>query len=80
MKPSKYLNFPVVSGNVSFHNETKDKGIKAHANNGGVGLLLGIVGNMITMKFKEMEIILYYVIGKTEGHLHRSIFAKEYSK
>ena len=25
---SKYLNFPVVSGNVSFYNETKDKGIK----------------------------------------------------
>ena len=30
---SKYLNFPVVSGNVSFYNETKDKGIKPTPNN-----------------------------------------------
>ena len=27
---SKYLDFPVVSGNVSFYNETNDKGIKAN--------------------------------------------------
>ena len=25
---SKYLNFPVVSGNVSFYNQTKEVGIK----------------------------------------------------
>ena len=32
---SKYLNFPVVSGNVSFYNETKDKGIKPTPSIGG---------------------------------------------
>ena len=36
---SKYLNFPVVSGNVSFYNETKDKGIKPTPTIGGVGLI-----------------------------------------
>ena len=36
---SKYLNFPVVSGNVSFYNETKDKGIKPTPSIGGVGLI-----------------------------------------
>ena len=34
---SKYLDFPVVSGNVSFYNETKDKGIKPTPAIGGVG-------------------------------------------
>ena len=36
---SKYLNFPVVSGNVSFYNQTKDKGIKPTPSIGGVGLI-----------------------------------------
>ena len=36
---SKYLDFPVVSGNVSFYNETKDKGIKPTPSIGGVGLI-----------------------------------------
>ena len=36
---AKYLNFPVVSGNVSFYNETKDKGIKPTPSIGGIGLI-----------------------------------------
>ena len=36
---SKYLNFPVVSGNVSFYNETKEIGIKPTPTIGGVGLI-----------------------------------------
>ena len=36
---SKYLNYPVVSGNVSFYNETKEKGIKPTPSIGGIGLL-----------------------------------------
>ena len=35
---SKYLNFPVVSGNVSFYNQTKEVGIKPTPSIGGVGL------------------------------------------
>ncbi len=36
---SKFLDFPVVSGNVSFYNETKDKSIKPTPSIGGVGLI-----------------------------------------
>ena len=34
-----YLDFPVVSGNVSFYNETKDKAISPTPTIGGVGLI-----------------------------------------
>ena len=72
---SKYLNFPVVSGNVSFYNETKDKGIKPTPSIGGVGLIKDYK-NMITMDFKNVDNAIL-VIGKTEGHLPQSIFARE---
>ena len=72
---SKYLNFPVVSGNVSFYNETKDKGIKPTPAIGGVGLIKNFK-NMITMDFKKVNNIVL-VIGKTEGSLDQSIFARE---
>tara|TARA_Y100001970_G_scaffold282550_1_gene395608 strand:+ start:16996 stop:19188 length:2193 start_codon:yes stop_codon:yes gene_type:complete len=72
---SKYLEFPIVSGNVSFYNETKDKGIKPTPTIGGVGLIKDYK-NMISMDFKEND-NLVYVIGKTEGHLDQSIFAKD---
>ncbi len=71
---SKYLDFPVVSGNVSFYNETKDKGIKPTPAIGGVGLIKDYQ-KMITMDFKKSGNIVY-VIGKTEGHLDQSIFAR----
>ena len=72
---SKYLEFPVVSGNVSFYNETKDKGIKPTPAIGGVGLIKNY-NNMITMEFKNIGNYVY-VIGKTEGHLDQSVFAKD---
>jgi len=72
---SKYLDFPIVSGNVSFYNETKEKGIKPTPTIGGVGLIKNYK-NMITMDFKKKDNIVF-VIGKTEGHLDQSIFAKE---
>ena len=72
---SKYLNFPVVSGNVSFYNETKDKGIKPTPSIGGVGLIKNYE-NMISMDLKsEGNSVL--VVGKTIGHLEQSIFARE---
>ena len=71
---SKYLNFPVVSGNVSFYNETKDKGIKPTPSIGGVGLLKNYK-NMVTMDLKN-EGNMIFAIGKTEGHLDQSIFAR----
>ena len=72
---SKYLDFPVVSGNVSFYNETKDKGIKPTPSIGGVGLIKNY-RNMVTMDLKKVGNLLL-VIGKTEGHLDQSIFARE---
>jgi phosphoribosylformylglycinamidine synthase len=71
---SKYLNFPVVSGNVSFYNQTKEEGIKPTPSIGGVGLIKNYK-NMITMNFKEVN-NLVLVIGKTEGHIDQSLFAR----
>ena len=71
---SKYLNFPVVSGNVSFYNQTKDVGIKPTPSIGGVGLIKDYK-NMITMDFKENNNLIL-VIGKTEGHIDQSLFAR----
>jgi len=71
----KYLNYPIVSGNVSFYNETKDKGIKPTPSIGGVGLIKDYK-KMISMGLKKSENIVL-LIGKTEGHIDQSVFAKE---
>ena len=70
----EYLKFPVVSGNVSFYNQTKDEGIKPTPTIGGVGLIKNYK-KMITMDFKEMDNIVL-AIGKTEGHIDQSLFAR----
>ena len=72
---SKYLDFPVVSGNVSFYNETKDKGIKPTPAIGGVGLIKDYK-KIVTMNLKK-ENNLIFVVGKTYGHINQSIFARE---
>jgi phosphoribosylformylglycinamidine synthase subunit PurL len=71
---SKYLDFPVVSGNVSFYNETKGRAIAPTPTIGGVGLIRNI-NNMITINFKDVDNYIF-VIGKTSGHLHQSEFFK----
>ncbi|WP_440652353.1 phosphoribosylformylglycinamidine synthase subunit PurL [Candidatus Pelagibacter sp. HIMB1542] len=71
---SEYLKFPVVSGNVSFYNQTKDEGIKPTPAIGGVGLIKDY-NKMITMDFKEIDSMVI-VIGKTEGHLDQTLFAR----
>ena len=71
---SKYLNFPVVSGNVSFYNQTKEIGIKPTPSIGGVGLI-NDYKKMITMNLKEVDNLIL-VIGKTEGHIDQSLFAR----
>jgi phosphoribosylformylglycinamidine synthase len=71
---SEYLNFPVVSGNVSFYNQTKEVGIKPTPSIGGVGLIKDYE-KMITMDFKENN-NLVLIIGKTEGHIDQSLFAR----
>ncbi len=71
---SKYLNFPVVSGNVSFYNQTKEIGIKPTPSIGGVGLIKDYK-KMVSMDFKEVG-NLVLVLGKTEGHVDQSLFAR----
>jgi len=71
---SEYLKFPVVSGNVSFYNQTKDVGIKPTPSIGGVGLIKNYK-KMVTMEFKEINNVVL-VIGKTEGHIDQSLFAR----
>ena len=71
---SEYLKFPVVSGNVSFYNQTKEVGIKPTPTIGGVGLIKNYK-QMITMDFKEIG-NLVLIIGKTEGHIDQSLFAR----
>ncbi len=70
----EYLKFPVVSGNVSFYNQTKEIGIKPTPSIGGVGLIKDYQ-QMITMDFKEIN-NLVLIIGKTEGHIDQSLFAR----
>ena len=72
---SLYLDFPVVSGNVSFYNQTKNIGIKPTPAIGGVGLIKNYK-NMVTMDLKETDNILL-VVGKTEGNLDQSLFARD---
>jgi len=71
----KYLDFPVVSGNVSFYNETQKNAISPTPTIGGVGLITDI-NNMITKDFKRIDSCIY-VVGKTFGHLYQSEFFRE---
>jgi len=70
-----YLDFPVVSGNVSFYNETQKKAISPTPTIGGVGLIKNLE-NMMTIKFKEIGSYIL-VVGKTLGHLYQSEFFRE---
>ena len=71
----EYLNFPVVSGNVSFYNGTNKKNIYPTPVIGGVGLIKKMskpIGH--NLKQEKSFMIL---IGKTFGHLGQSCFLKE---
>jgi len=70
-----YLDFPVVSGNVSFYNETKNKAISPTPTIGGVGLIKNL-DTMMTYNIKEIGSFVL-VIGKTLGHLNQSEFFRE---
>ncbi len=71
----EYLNFPVVSGNVSFYNGTNNKNIYPTPVIGGVGLIKKLF-KPITHNIKKENNILI-LIGKTFGHLEQSCFLKE---
>ena len=71
----EFLNYPVVSGNVSFYNGTNKKNIFPTPVIGGVGLINKLLKPMgHNFKKEKSNIIL---IGKTFGHLEQSCFLKE---
>ena len=71
----EFLNFPVVSGNVSFYNETNSKSIFPTPVIGGIGLLDNL-NKIINMKTKKVGNLII-VVGKTLGHLGQSSFMRE---
>ena len=71
----EFLNFPVVSGNVSFYNGTNQKNIYPTPVIGGVGLIENIKNKIdLSLKNEDSTIIL---IGKTFGHIEQSCFLRE---
>ena len=70
-----FLNFPVVSGNVSFYNETKSKSILPTPVIGGIGLIEDLK-KIVDIKTKKSGNIIL-VIGKTIGHITQSTFIQE---
>ena len=71
----EFLDYPVVSGNVSFYNGTNKKNIDPTPVIGGVGLIKESKNKISHSLKKEGSIILQ--VGKTFGHLYQSIFFKE---
>ncbi|MCH7485483.1 MAG: phosphoribosylformylglycinamidine synthase II, partial [Proteobacteria bacterium] len=69
------LDFPVVSGNVSFYNETEGRAIPPTPAIGGVGLLDDARG-AVTLAFGEAGQALI-LIGDTRGHLGASLYLRE---
>jgi phosphoribosylformylglycinamidine synthase II len=71
----EFLDYPVVSGNVSLYNGTNKKNIHPTPVIGGVGLLLNINNRVNQCLKKEGNLILQ--IGKNFGQLYQSIFLEE---
>ena len=71
----EFLNYPVVSGNVSFYNGTNKKNIFPTPVIGGVGLIKKIF-KPLGHNFK-IDKSLIILVGKTFGHLEQSCFLKE---
>ncbi len=71
----EFLDYPVVSGNVSLYNGTNKKNIHPTPVIGGVGLITNIGTKINHCLKKEENIILQ--IGKNFGQLHQSFFLEE---
>ena len=71
----EFLNFPVVSGNVSLYNGTNKKNILPTPVIGGVGLIKDYKNKINHLLKRNGNIIIQ--IGKTFGHLCQSTFFEE---
>jgi phosphoribosylformylglycinamidine synthase subunit PurL len=71
----EFLDFPVVSGNVSLYNGTNKKNIFPTPVIGGVGLITDVKNKINHHIKKEGNFIIQ--VGKTFGHLYQSAFFEE---
>jgi len=71
----EFLNYPVVSGNVSFYNGTNNKNISPTPVIGGVGLIQNLKTPLNQLIKKENSALL--LVGKTFGHLEQSVFYEQ---
>ena len=70
----KYLDFPVVSGNVSLYNETNGSAILPTPAIGGVGLIENL-RNMTSIVLPPDNHL--FLVGQTKGHMGASIWLHE---
>ncbi len=71
----EFLDYPVVSGNVSFYNGTNNNNIYPTPVIGGVGLIKDLK-KIQNHKLKKIDSKII-IIGKTFGHLDQSVFINE---
>ena len=71
----EFLNFPVVSGNVSFYNETNSKSIFPTPVIGGIGVIDNLK-KIVNIKTKKSGNLIM-IVGKTLGHIDQSVFLQE---
>jgi len=69
------LDFPVVSGNVSFYNETNGRAIQPVPAIGGVGLIADLDRMARPALRTEGEVLV--ALGETRGHLGASMYLRE---
>ena len=69
------LDFPVVSGNVSFYNETEGRAIQPTPAIGAVGVLADSAAS-VGLAFPAADETIV-AIGETQGHLGASLFLRE---
>ena len=73
---SKKLSLPIISGNVSFYNETNNKSIPPTPQIGAVGVIDDYRKVVSINSFSNEDFI--YVIGETKGHLSASAYERSY--
>ncbi len=71
----EFLDYPVVSGNVSFYNGTNNNNIYPTPVIGGVGLIKNLK-KIQNHRFKKVDSHIM-IVGKTFGHLGQSVFMNE---
>lgn len=72
------LDFPVVSGNVSFYNETNGRGIMPTPAVGGVGLLRDVSCMARIALTRAGDVLL--LVGREQGHLGQSLYQRDITR